>query len=211
MAIHRHFTHKRGYEIEEGPAKITVQSGKGAPREVRFGYVSAFLVGALGFILVHGVFLFALITLVLPETGGGSVDRDALVEGTLATGGFLLLGFILDLVGLRERPFAWIRSMAEGAFSRIIVVHITIVIGMGLAMVLHRARPIFTVFVVLKFLADVSAHTPQWRPKEAPAWMSRLLNRVPGKGKGGEDFGAYWKKTEAQERAREAADELVDH
>ncbi|HEY6928548.1 MAG TPA: DUF6498-containing protein [Thermoanaerobaculia bacterium] len=210
MAIHRHLTHKRGYEIEAGPATITVESGKGAPRKLRLGYVSAFLVGALAFILVHGIFLFALIKLVLPQTDGGTVDPQALSQGGLATGGLLVLGFFLDLVGMRERPFAWIRSMAEGAFSRIVVVHITIVIGMGLAMLLHRARPLFTLFVALKFLADVSAHTPQWRPKEAPAWMSRLLNRVPDKTRGSEDFGAYWKRTEAQERAREAEDELVD-
>jgi len=210
MAIHRHLTHKGGYEIEHGPATITVTSGGGAPKKVRLGYVSAFLVGALGFILVHGIFLVALIKLVLPQTGGGSVDPDELQQGVFATGGFLVLGFLFDLIGLRLRPFAWIRSMAEGTFSRIVVVHMTIIIGMGLAMLLHRARPLFTIFVVLKVLADVSAHTPQWRPKEAPAWLSRFLNRVAPKGKGGEDFGSYWKRTEAEDRTREAKDELVD-
>lgn len=210
MAIHRLMTHKRGYDIEEGPATITVTSGKGPPKQVRLGYVSGFLVGALGFIFVHGIFLFLLITLVLPETDGGSVDHQALVQGIVSTGAFLVLGFFLDLIGLRQRTFAWIRSMAEGTFSRIVVVHVTIVIGMGLAMVLHRSRPLFTLFLALKFLADVSAHTPQWRPKEAPAWMSRVLNRVPGKGKDGEDFASYWKKTAAQEQAREAEDEKVE-
>lgn len=172
IAIHRHLTHARGYEIEKGPATITVTSGKGPPKELRLGYVSAFLVGTLGFILVHGIFLLAIVKLVLPETNGGSVDPEALAQGVVSTGGFLVLGFFVDLVGLRQRPFAWIRSMAQGTFSRIVIVHITIVIGMGLAMLLHSARPLFTVFLVLKVLADVSAHTPQWRPKEAPVTAS---------------------------------------
>ena len=210
MAIHRHLTHKRGYEVEAGPAEITVQSVKGAPRKVHLGDVSAFLLAALAFILVHGIFLLALIKIVLPQTESGYVNPQDLSQGILMTAGFLALGFVLDLIGLRDRPFAWIRSMAEGTFSRIVIVHITIVLGMGLAMVLHRARPLFTIFVILKFLADLSAHVPQWRPREAPAWMSRVMNRVPSKGKSSEDFGTYWKRTEAQERAREGQDELVD-
>src|SRR5262249_27397634 len=119
MVIHRHLTHKRGYDIEAGPAKITVTSGKGAPKNVRLGYVSAFLLGALTFILVHGIFLLVLIKLVLPQTGGADVDPKALREGIIATTAFLVIGFFLDLIALRQRPFAWIRSMAEAAFSRI--------------------------------------------------------------------------------------------
>jgi hypothetical protein len=210
MAIHRHLTHKRGYEVEKGEVTITVSSGTGGSKQLHPGYVSAFLVGALGFTLVHGIFLLALVKLVLPQTGGGSVDPEALRQGVLSTGGFLVLAFLLDLIDLRQRPFAWIRALAEGTFSRIVIVHITIVLGMILAMLLHRARPLFAIFVALKALADITAHTPQWRPKEAPAWLSGVLNRMAPKGKKGEEFGTYWKRTEASERAREAQDEVVD-
>jgi uncharacterized protein DUF6498 len=212
MEIHRHLTHFRGYSVEDGPATISVSSSGGAPKPLHLGYIKAFLVGALAFVLVHGVFLFALVALVLPETpDGGTVDREALRQGALATSGFLALGFLVDLAGLRRRPFAWIRSMAEGAFSRIVIVHMTIIIGMIAAMLFHRARPLFTVFVGLKLLADISAHVPQWRPKQAPAWMSRHLSPAGGKGKAGrEDFASYWQRTEAAERAREAEDETVD-
>jgi hypothetical protein len=208
MALHRRLTHKRGYVVEEPVVQVSVSNKGGPARPVRMGYVSGFLVGALGFTFVHGIFLGVLVAFVLPDAGGGSVDRGALREGVLAIGGFLVLGFLLDLVGLRRRPFAWIRSMAEGTFARIIIVHLTIVIGMFLTLALHRARPLFTLFVVLKVLADVTAHTPQWRPKEAPGWMSRLFDRVPGKS-GSEDFAAYWKRTQAQEDRREADDERV--
>jgi hypothetical protein len=211
MEIHRHLTHFRGYSVEQGPATISVSSGGGAPKQLHLGYVTGFLVGALGFILVHGVFLLALVAIVLPQTSdGGTVDREALRQGALGTGAFLGLGFLADLVGLSRRPFAWIRSMAEGAFSRIVIVHMTIIIGMGAAMLFHRARPLFTVFVGLKLLADISAHVPQWRPKQAPAWMSRHLSPAGRKGKPGEDFASYWQRTEAAERAREAEDETVE-
>ena len=211
MEIHRHLTHFRGYSVEEAPAKIMVSSSGGVSKQVNLGYVPGFLVGALGFILAHGVFLLLLIAVVLPETAdGGTVDREALRQGVLGTSGFLALGFLVDLVGLRRRPFAWIRSMAEGTFSRIVIVHMTIIIGMIAAMLFHRARPLFTVFVGLKLLADISAHVPQWRPKQAPAWMSRHLN-PGGKGKpGGEDFASYWQRTEASEQEREAEDETVE-
>ncbi len=211
MEIHRHLTHLRGYSVEEGPATISVSSGGGAPKQLHLKYVTGFLVGALGFILVHGVFLLALVAIVLPQTAdGGTVDREALRQGALGTSAFLALGFLVDLVGLRRRPFAWIRSMAEGAFSRIVIVHITIIVGMFAAMLFHRARPLFTVFVGLKLLADISAHVPQWRPKQAPAWMSRHLRPAVGKGKpGSESFASYLQKTESAERAREAEDETV--
>jgi hypothetical protein len=211
MEIHRHLTHFRGYSVEEAPATISVSSGGGAPKPLHLGYVPGFLVGALGFLLVHGVFLLVLVAVVLPETAdGGTVDREALRQGVLGTSAFLALGFLVDLVGLRRRPFAWIRSMAEGTFARIVIVHMTIIIGMIAAMLFHRARPLFTVFVGLKLLADISAHVPQWRPKQAPAWMSRHLN-PGGKGKpGSEDFASYWQRTEASEQAREAEDETVE-
>src|SRR5262249_1213081 len=68
MAIHRHLTHKSGYEIEQGPATITVTSAGGAPKKLHPGYVSAFLVAALGFILVPGIFLLAFINPLPPAT-----------------------------------------------------------------------------------------------------------------------------------------------
>ena len=208
MAIHEHLTHKRGYEIEEGQAKITVSTGGGPARPVHLGYVSAFLVGALGFTLVHGIFLLVLITMVLPDAGGGRVDPESLRQGVLAVSAFLVLGFLLDLVGLSRRPFSWIKSMADATFSRIVVVHMTIILGMFAVLLLHRARTVFTIFVALKFLADVSGHTPQWQPREAPAWMTRGLTRLGAK-KGQEDFAANWKRTQAEEKSREAEDELT--
>jgi hypothetical protein len=203
MAIHRRLTHKRGYEIET-PAKVTV-GDPSHPVHVR--YVGTFLTGALLFTIVHGIFLAVLVFSVLPENGGGSVDARAVREGVLAIAGFLALAFLLDLVGLKERPFAWIRSMADAAFSRIVVVHMTIILGMFGVLALHRAQAVFTVFVALKFLADVTAHTPRREPREPPAWMRRAFDRVSGE-KGG--FAAYWTKKEAKEEARAAEDELVD-
>lgn len=208
MAIHRRLTGKRGYEVEQAPAKITVSSGGGASKTVRMGYATGFLVGALGFTLVHGIFLGVLLGFLLPEAGGGRVDPVMLRQGVLGITALLVLGFLVDLVGLRQRPFAWIKGMAEAAFSRIVIVHLTIIFGMGAAILLNRTTTVFTIFVALKFLADVSAHTPQWRPKQAPAWMSRALNRVGGR-KGQEDFASYWKRTQADEDARAAEDELV--
>jgi len=209
MAIHRRLTHKRGYEVEPATATITISNKGGPARPVKLGYASGFLVGALGFTLVHGIFLAVLLGFVLPDAGGGRVDPAAAREGVLAVAALLVLGFLVDLFGLRRRPFAWIKGMADAAFARIVIVHMTIIFGMFAVLLLHRARALFTIFLGLKFLADVAAHTPQWKPKEPPAWMSRALNRVP-RGKGEEDFASYWKRTEGEEAARAAEDERVD-
>ena len=202
----RRLTHKRGYEVEASPVQ---SEGGGQSRPVGSGYASGFLIGSLAFTLVHGIFLAMLLFVALPNVGGGRVDPADLRGGVLAISAFLVLGFLVDLVGLRRRPFAWIKAMADAAFARIAIVHMTIIFGMFAVLLLHRARPLFTIFLGLKFLVDVATHTPQWKPKEAPAWMSRALNRVPGS-KGEEDFQSYWKRTEADEGARAAEDELVD-
>mgnify|MGYP007122183580 CR=1 FL=1 len=63
---------------------------------------------------------------------------------------------------------------------------------------------LFGVFVVLKTLASLSWLLPQWEPATAPVWLSRLMNRVPGKhpGERFEDFWAKDQEAELQRRKR---------
>jgi hypothetical protein len=102
---------------------------------------------------------------------------------------FQLIDFAFDLVGLRARPFAWIEQVGNVTFSRVLVTHFTILIGMAVAMFTAVDRHFFGVFIFLKTLLNVSAALPQYQPKTPPRWLSGLMDRVPDRirkgGKGG--------------------------
>ncbi len=50
-------------------------------------------------------------------------------KGLLFSIAFLLLGLVLDLSTIRERPFMWIRKMSEFTWWRILLVNMAGIIG----------------------------------------------------------------------------------
>ena len=207
IAAHRRLTHKRGhYKTRE--TGVTVNDKKVAAHS----YLATFLWTSVPFVVAHGVFL-ALILGVFWKDKLGAVDPDDLKIGVKLLLMAMSLSFAMDMFQLQLRPFAWIRGRADALMARSLVIHMVIIFGMALAAFSNNdpAR-FFNLFLVLKFLADLSSELPQWEPRQPPQLLKKLSKKVPTRSKKrpapDEDFATYWARTQAEQQAAFADDEL---
>jgi uncharacterized protein DUF6498 len=189
--VHRMATQKRGHYVE---ILVTSTSGNARRRRNKVGYfATSFLVFSLAFSLGQLFFLgFA------TRDTGDAVDRAKLIQGVEASAAFLFVGFVMDLAGIKERPFAWIRNMSMGALWRVFLVQFAIIIGAVGSTMFGWPRATLIAFVFLKLYTDATSQLPQYDPKEAPQWTQRIF----GKG-----FAEFWRADKQKETEREAAEE----
>jgi hypothetical protein len=119
-------------------------------------------------------------------------------QGLAATAVFLCLGFFIDLTGLRERPFAWIRDISNAMLWPVFLVQIVIIGGVIGSSWFGLPRTILIAFVILKLYTDATSQLGQYDPSEAPAWTVRLS---------GDSFARYWRAAKHEDQARAAAEE----
>lgn len=161
IVLHRRRTQKAGH----WKAQYTDVTGRGAKTTGRTGdptFLQGFLSVMIPFTAAHGVFVVMFAFLVFPQEIGpeAGVSFDALGNGLLAIGLFLLGSLLFDLPGLGERPFRWVESQVYRAQGRTLVTHLTIIFGAG-AMALFEAPLAFlAVFVALKSLVDLGGLLP---------------------------------------------------
>jgi hypothetical protein len=157
---------------------------------------------------VHGVFL-AIVIMKLPE---GSIARDDLMAGVQWMLAAQVASLAFDLWRIGGWPFAEIRSRTEWVLGRVVVVHLSILVGMFLFMAFDRPAWFFTLFLVFKAMIDIGSLLPQWEPKDPPAFLVRVMNKGPKqkwKGKQEEPFVEYWHRTRREEQAKKTRDEEV--
>jgi len=201
LALHRRLTNARGYERNQLDLKVEI---KGKGDQPITGFLPAFLIASLGFSVAHGLFLAFLLFALLPQLGGAKIDTAALQRGVVTVTGFLLLAFAMDVVNLRHRPFAWARDLANRSLSRVMVVHLTIMLGMAVMAWQGKPEGFIGVFAVLKILLDVSANWPRRKPSRR---VPSLLARLARKAKPGEDPQRAWEDALDRQAKLEAADE----
>ena len=202
IALHRAMTRKAGHgfvsPIQDG------SPGKRTPGSF-FGH---FVGAAAAFTAGHGIFLAVVLALARRRGEAEAlVDLAALRAALPFVIVFLSLGFAIDLIGLRNRPFVWIERVAQRSLARYVVIQATLMLGMAFVVSSSQPRRLFLVFAVLKTLSDFAAWIPQYEPDEAPAWLARTLDRI-GKRRG-EGFAAYWKRTRREEQRRIEENERV--
>jgi uncharacterized protein DUF6498 len=188
IILHRRMTRKRGHYRADG------------------SYLANFLMMSVVFALVHGLVL-ALMLGVVWRNAAGAVDRIDLSEGLGMTAALMALGFVVELLHLRRQPFSWIRFRADALMRRVVVVHLAIVFGMGLAAFVSPESPVafFWVFMTLKLLVDVGSELPQSEADRArvPRWLAWVARKC-----GKPDFTAEWHRIVAAQSAGFANDEL---
>ena len=171
-------------------------------------FVSGFTVTSLAFCAVHAVFLAAIV-LVLTQHGKGAladINWHSIGFGCLSVLAFLIVDFLVDLISLRKWSFWDIEQLANRGLSRVIVVHLTIIVGfIGIAAT-GAPDALFGVFVVLKTLAALSWAVPQWEPAAPPKWLSSLMNRIPNV-RPGERFEDSWANDRTAEATRRERNE----
>ena len=180
------------------------------------GFLKVFLLTTLGFTLVHGVFLFLVLGFLLKDT----VNREDVIVGLQWMLAAQVASLVFDFWSIGSWPFAEIRARTDWMMHRVILVHLSILLGMFLFMRMERPWWFFSIFLGLKALMDIGSLVPQWTPKEPPAWLVKTLNRIgpdpAARKKGGlvtrkedETFSEYWHRTQAEEARQFARDEEV--
>ena len=197
VAIHRRLNPRRGHFQYEAPTT----DRRGAPQQASF--ISGFVVTSLAFCAVHGVFLGAIISLV--NRNGGSelaeINWRSVELGCTIVLALIVVDFVVDLLSLRKWSFQKIEQTAYLGLGRVVVVHLTLMIGfVGIAMT-DAPTALFGSFVVLKTLFSLSSTLPQWEPSAAPPWLRRMMNRVPSVHPG-ERFEDRWAQDRDNETAR---------
>ncbi len=214
IVIHRALTKKRGYQrlqlglqsASEGQrAQVRWRQGRPPQQERKGSFLVEFVVAAVAATAVHGLVLFVVIAKVLTR----GPDHAAVLHGVLGVAAFQVGGFLLDLRGIRERPFSWVREQAQSTFNRVLLIHLVLIAGMWLG--LHSGTvSFFGPFAVIKALADLGNLLARFGvradPEEMPAWVVATMNRL---GPEGDDFGEYWRAQKAEERRLLEQDEQV--
>ena len=103
IIIHRRIRPSKGHWDYRAPQGQASQTGSG-----RSTYLTAFLVPAVAFTVVHGIFLAALGFVAIKNnlSPEARVNVHDLLAGLIGIALFQSADFIFDLIWLRDRPFA---------------------------------------------------------------------------------------------------------
>ena len=197
IAAHQRMSPRRGH--------VSYQAPKSNRQRSQSSFLQGFLVTSLVFSAAHGLFL-GVILFMLDHNGQGDlagIDWRSVKLGSLYVLIALAIDFMVDLLGLRKWSFWQIEQTANRSLGRVVVVHLTLVLGM-FAAAMTDVSALFGVFVVLKTLNALSMALPQWEPATAPNWLSRVMNRLPNMhpGQRFEDACAKDRADEAERRER---------
>lgn len=201
ILIHQRLNPRKGH-FKYDPGKEARQSRQGS-------YLSYFFTIAMVFTLAHGIFLFGFI-FVLTQNGHEDIVELNFPELFQACKWMLIilsLNFVADLITLREKSFEWLENYGNRTIGRVMVVHLTLVLGLGAVALTGMSKAFFAIFITFKTLCDLSTMFPQWNPKEPPPWLCRIMDKVPNAQKPGMKFADFWKAEDAEKAARIIANE----
>jgi hypothetical protein len=199
ILLHRRLVPSQGHWNYQAP------QGKTPSSRSRSSYLVAFLVPALVFTFAHGIFLTALGGMMVAKNNLSPeirVDTHHLFAGLIGIAVFQVVDFVIDVIWLRTRSFAWIEHLGNISLSRVIVIHLTIIGGMMTVMFTGANRNFFGVFIFLKTMLNLSLVTSQWKPKTPPAWLSNAMDRIGSPKNKNTNFAEFWQKEDADEAAR---------
>jgi hypothetical protein len=118
---------------------------------------------AVIFNVVHGVFLAVILGALIPRSvPAESLERSSFTLGLAIIAGLLLLELLVWIVSKVA-----LHDAARTYFKRVLVVHITIVIGMFGIVGFGRPQVLFGVFAAMKVLADVFWRSPKLHEMKA--------------------------------------------
>ncbi|MDZ7887537.1 MAG: DUF6498-containing protein [Mycobacterium sp.] len=204
IALHRRWSPRRGHFRYNGPGN------EGGGRKALSTFMSSFGVVSLSFCAAHAVFLGVILFLLNHNKVGhiAQIDWRSVAFGCLSVLAFLTVSFLVDLLSLQRWSFRQLEQTSSQVLSRVMVVHLTLLIGFVAIALTDTPDAFFGVFVVLKTMASLSTALPQWEPARPPKWMSNMLNRVPS-ATPGKRFEEAWADERTEERQRLEANEQV--
>jgi hypothetical protein len=132
------------------------------------------------FTLVHGIFVFALFGGYFNELEGFP-DAGSLFQaiGDFQLGWALLalflshlVSFIVNYIGKGEYKKTELKNLMTQPYSRVVVLHITIIIGAFLVMLTNAPVLVLVILLCLKIFIDINTHVREHRKYTAKAYFS---------------------------------------
>ena len=155
FVMHRGVTHKRGHTKH---------------------VLRGFLAKAIPFTLVHGIFVFFMVEVALADMAPKEkLTLATFKTGMMFVGGSMLLRFLVEIARLKNMPFLQLRLQADSFLSRVIVVHMTIILGLAVMMMMGHPRGLFVVFAGLKLMADLMAVNASEELPDKPAGFAMWI------------------------------------
>ncbi len=200
IAAHRRITRKQGHYRAQLNSAGAGRTGTPA-KTSKTTFLAEYLTTGLVFSLAHGFFLafFSLVTRQTP-------DIEALRTGIGVIATLQLVGFAFDMLGLRERPFAWVKHLAQASLGRIVLIHLALIAGVALAAIFAKNDLFLLPFAGLKLLADLGGvFRFGVREDTVPGWLPGVVDKL----KPGDSFEAYLARERERERVQAQVDEVA--
>ena len=124
------------------------------------GHFGAFM--AVHFLFIYGIFIEGFDSKgpgdSLAEVGQLFIDLwPALLALTISHG----ISFITNFIGRREFHYMTLQEQMSEPYNRIVIMHVTIIIGGGLSLALGAPLPALILLILLKIMVDLYAHRRQ--------------------------------------------------
>ncbi|MEP6939782.1 MAG: DUF6498-containing protein [Rudaea sp.] len=149
ILLHRVLTRKRGH-WRTGQLG-TLVNNKPSPH----GLLGEYAMMAFVFTLVHGFFVGVFISMASENHADNpvwSVSGGQLRQGAIWMAATMLLEFLVDAATIRSRSFAWIKTYVEQRMSRVLILHVAIIAGVGGMMLTDSPFALLYALIALKTL-----------------------------------------------------------
>jgi len=204
IELHRWVTRKSGHW----------RSGGGIdPRSAGHTLLFEYAPVALMFTLVHGIFVGAFTFMVnvnRPDWPMWHFSFDQFRSGVLQLSAVFVADFLVDALQMRSRSFAWIRAYQGQRLGRVLIMHLTIIFGLGAVMVTESPFAVLYVLIGLKTLLELASAgkiSAQALPAEPPAWSKSMAEKLD-KG-GAKELEAHWQQERERMSRQGGEDEAV--
>jgi hypothetical protein len=189
--LQQRLTSKRGHFHPQLNTNIKTGSAKNVKTIPIKSFFAEFLSTSLIFTLAHGVFLGLLLNTIFQSPP----ENDALRTGILGVVAFNIIGFLIDLIGLKVKPFIWIKQLAGALLGHVVLVHLAIIGGMAFAAFTNSGNAFFVPFAAFKLLADLTNDLSLvFNLDGSPDWLIYLVRRVNPRSNFADYLAREWKK-----------------
>lgn len=119
-------------------------------------HFSAFMAGH--FLFIYGIFIEG-----MQKSGGGDLKAVAglfvsLWPALAALFISHMISFMSNFIGKREYERKTVRQLMAAPYSRIVLMHVTLIFGGFITLLLHDPVPVLLLFILIKTLMDARAH-----------------------------------------------------
>lgn len=183
IALHRRLTRKRGY-WRKGQLGTKINNQPSTA-----GLLGEYAAMAIIFTLAHGVFVGGFVAIATgnhPDDPHWAFSSVQFWQGAQWTAIALVADFVVDAATIRQRSFAWMRHYVDQRVGRVILMHLTIIFGMGAMMMTESPFAMLYVLIGLKTLWDLASSNASAKANadalsaQPPAWALKIAAQQKG-------------------------------